>query len=505
MQFRRLLDKLPAGAYTCDPTGLITFFNQRAVHLWGRAPRLNDPTDRFCGSFKLYSVDGAPIPHSQCWMALALTMDREYNGNEIIIERPDGRRLTALAYANPIRDESGKLLGAVNVLVDISERKHTEDALKEANRYKDQFIAMLAHELRNPLAPIRNAVELMHLQALATPEMQWAVGVIDRQMQQMTRLVDDLLDLARVTGNKLELRAGRIDVGDAVRAAVEISRPIIDTCGQQFILNLPSRPIYLNGDLTRLAQVISNLLNNAARYTPRGGCIWLDVVEEKSDVVIKVRDTGVGISSEMLSRIFDMFTQAEESRGQSQGGLGIGLTLAKHLVDMHGGTITAQSEGPEKGSEFIVRFPAMAGASEERNVESRERKRSIPKLSLRVLVVDDNPDAAISLAMLLRTIGNQIHTIHDGVEAVTAGEKFRPDAILLDIGMPGMNGYDTARAIRREAWGKDVLLIAISGWGQDTDRQRSAESGFDHHLMKPVDFSTLVQLLQRRVANQQAS
>ena len=267
LQFRRLLEKLPAGAYTCDPSGLITYYNQHAVRLWGRAPKLNDPVDRFCGSFKLYAADGAPITHDKCWMALALCTDKEYNGHEIIVERPDGRRLTVLAYANPIRDEAGKLYGAVNVLVDISDRKQAEEALEQADRRKNEFLATLAHELRNPLAPIRNAVEVLHHKAEPTPELKWALGVIDRQTQQMTRLIDDLLDIARITSNKLELRKERLELGDVVGAALETSRPLIEACGPDFDVTLPPEPLYVEGDRTRLAQVVCNLLNNAAKYT----------------------------------------------------------------------------------------------------------------------------------------------------------------------------------------------------------------------------------------------
>ena len=272
-EFRRLLDKLPAGAYTCDSQGLITYFNPHAVQIWGRAPKLNDPVDRFCGSFRLFAADGAPINHDRCWMALALQMNNEFNGHEIIVERPDGRRLTVLAHANPLRDDAGRLFGAVNVLVDISDRKQAEEVLKTADRAKNEFLATLAHELRNPLAPIRNAVHVLHLKAVPSPELQWGLGVIDRQVQQMAHLIDDLLDIARITGNKLELRKERIDLAAALHAAVETSSPVIEACQQAFVVNIPTTPIYLDADLTRLAQVVSNLLNNAAKYTEAGAVV----------------------------------------------------------------------------------------------------------------------------------------------------------------------------------------------------------------------------------------
>jgi PAS domain S-box-containing protein len=359
LEFRRLLEKLPAGAYTCDPEGLITYYNQHAVRVWGRAPRLNDAVDRFCGSFKLFATDGSPIAHDECWMALALRTAKEYNGQEIVIERPDGHRLTALAHANPIRDESGRLLGAVNVLVDISDRKHAEDALREADRAKNEFLAMLAHELRNPLAPIRNAVQILQLKGTFPADAQWALGVIDRQTQQMSRLIDDLLDVARITSNKLELRKERIELSQVLHAAVETSRPSIDAGGKEFVVAAPSHPVYLEGDQTRLAQVIGNLLNNAAKYTQRGDRIRLSAEQQGNFVVISVQDSGIGIPSEMMARIFEMFMQVDQSLGRAQGGLGIGLTLVKRLVEMHGGSIEAHSSGVGKGAEFTVRLPVL--------------------------------------------------------------------------------------------------------------------------------------------------
>jgi PAS domain S-box-containing protein len=486
-----LLEKLPAGAYMCDPDGLITYYNQHAVQLWGRAPKLNDHVDRFCGSFKLFSMDGSPINHDQCWMALALKTEKEYNGHEIIVERPDGSRLTALAHANPIRDEAGRLLGAVNVLVDISDRKLVEETLKEADRSKNEFLATLAHELRNPLAPIRSAVEVLQFQGAATSESGSALDIIRRQVQQLTRLVDDLLDVARITGNKLELRKERVELSAVVQAAVETSRPLIESCGQQFVVSAPSQPIHLDADPTRLAQVISNLLNNAAKYTDRGGRIWLTAERQGSDAVITVRDTGVGISAEMLPRIFEMFAQVD----RSQGGLGIGLTLVKRLVEMHGGAIAAHSSGPGKGSEFTVRLPVVIESATGPRQPRGERERAAPASSFRILVVDDNRDAAATLGMLLRIRGNDIRTAHDGLEAVGVADEFRPDVILLDIGLPKMNGYEAARRIRQQPWGSAMVLIALTGWGQESDRVHSQEAGFDQHLVKPVDPRDLMELL----------
>jgi PAS domain S-box-containing protein len=492
--FQRLLEKLPAGAYTCDPEGLITYYNPAAVRLWGREPKLNDPADRFCGSFKLFSTDGKPIAHNRCWMALALHRREGYNGNEIVVERPNGTRVTVLAHANPIRDDSGAVLGAVNVLVDITDRKRAEEALQDANRTKDEFLATLAHELRNPLAPICNAVYVLHLIGSQVPEVQWALGVLDRQSRQMARLIDDLMDVARITDGRLELHRERVEVAEVVRAAVETSRPVIEAHGHDLTLSLPGQPIHLNGDLMRLAQVVANVLNNAAKYTDRGGRIVLTVERRGSDAVIAVKDNGIGIPAELLPRIFSMFTQADRSGERSRGGLGIGLALVQRLVEMHGGSITARSDGPGRGSEFTIRLPALVeppGADRPIHVGTPAE----PPVGLRVLVVDDNWDAAASLGVVLRRAGHNTRTAHDGLQALTAAEQFRPDVVLLDIGLPKLNGYEVAQRIREQPWGSRTALIATTGWGQTADRTKSQESGFDHHLVKPIDPGTLLRLV----------
>jgi signal transduction histidine kinase/ActR/RegA family two-component response regulator len=497
LRFHGLLEKLPAGAYTCDPNGLITYYNQHAVQLWGRSPRLNDPVDRFCGSFKLYALDGSPISHDQCWMALALKNCLEYNGHEIIIERPDGQRRTTLAYANPINDETGRLIGAVNVLVDISDRKRAEDALKEADRSKNEFLATLAHELRNPLAPIRAAVKILQLRAKPTPESQSALDVIDRQTRQMTRLIDDLLDIARITSNKLELRKERIELREVLNAAVETSQPLIEQRGHELTIEISEQPIYLDGDMVRLAQVISNLLNNAAKYTERGGRIWLTATKKDGNAVVNVRDTGMGITPEVLPRIFEMFTQADRTMAGSPGGLGIGLTLVRRLVQMHGGTITVHSDGRGKGSEFIIDLPMFEQqlSAEVKSVKPSREALPHKPAPVRILVVDDNHDSADSLGLLLQLVGNEVRIVHDGQTAVEVADEFQPRVVLLDIGLPTLNGYDAARRIREQPWGKQAVIIAVTGWGEDVDRHRSKEAGFDHHLVKPVDLDALTALL----------
>jgi PAS domain S-box-containing protein len=500
-EFRRLLEKLPAGAYTCDPSGLITYFNSRAVDLWGRAPALNDEVDRYCGSFRLFAADGTPIEHGQCWMALALQNNREYNGHEIVIERPDGRRLTALAHANPLHDEHGRLCGAVNVLVDISERKAAEEVLRTTNRYKDEFLATLAHELRNPLAPLRNAVQILNLRVPRSPDTNSALAVIERQLRQMTRLIDDLMDLSRITRNKLELQHGRVKLADVVHVALETSQPLIESGGHRFTLQMPGEPIMLEADATRLSQVVSNLLNNAAKFTPRGGHITLRVEREGDQAVLRVRDTGVGIPAEALPVIFDMFAQADHTLERSHSGLGVGLTLVRRLVELHGGTVEARSEGRDRGAEFVIRLPALHKATPLGGSGAVIDTAEAPATALRILVVDDNVDSATTMAALLAMYGHEVRTAHDGLQALEEVSGFRPDVAILDIGMPKMNGYTVATRIREVMGEAQPLLIAVTGWGQQKDRHRSKAAGFDHHLVKPVDPAALSALLSGRLAS----
>ena len=363
--------------------------------------------------------------------------------------------------------------------------------LKEADSRKDEFLAMLAHELRNPLAPIRNAVQIFRGKAPATPELRWATEVIERQVHQMTRLVDDLLDVSRITRGKIELRKERVELAAVIDSAVEASRPLIEKRGHELTVEVPPQPIHVAADPTRLAQVLSNLLNNAAKYTDQGGRIWLTAARQGDDALIRVKDTGAGIPAGMLQRIFDMFTQVDHTLERSEGGLGIGLTLVQRLVEMHGGTVEARSDGPGQGSEFIVRLPV---ALEAELSPTAAGQTSPAPVARRILVVDDNRDAADSLGMLLRMIGNEVHTAYDGLEAVGAAATFQPDVIVLDIGLPKLNGYEAARQIRAQQ-GAGMVLIALTGWGQEEDRLRSKEVGFDHHITKPVEFSTLKKLL----------
>ncbi len=367
-------------------------------------------------------------------------------------------------------------------------------ALRDADRRKDEFLATLAHELRNPLAPMRTAVELLRMKGQNIPELQLARDVIDRQTQAMTRLIDDLMDVSRINQGKVTLKREQIELVKIVQGAVETSQPLIEEMGHELTVTLPPRTVIVDADLTRLAQVILNLLNNAAKYTERGGRIAVRAELQGSEVVLSVTDTGIGIPADKLPTLFEMFSQVEGALSRSQGGLGIGLCLVKRLVEMHGGSVEAKSGGPGRGSEFVVRLPIVVEQTYPR-LASQDGDKAKSISNLRILVVDDNRDAAQTLAMLIKIMGNNVHTAHDGEEAVAAAGKFRPDVVLCDIGLPKMNGYEACRRMKEQAWDKNMILIAVTGWGQDEDRRKSEEAGFDHHLVKPVDLNSLSNLL----------
>lgn len=393
----------------------------------------------------------------------------------------------------PIIDDEGRVTMLIPEGRRITERKQAEAALREADRRKDEFIAMLAHELRNPLAPIRNIVNLLQRKRSLDPQVQKGGAIIARQLDYLTRLIDDLLDVSRISRDKLELRKETVDLVDIIKAAVEAARPFVDQRGHELILMVPKKPIYLSADLVRLTQVFTNLLDNAAKYTHRQGNITLRVDQEDSTVAVRVKDDGIGIASDQLPHLFDMFYQADRSYEQTQVGLGIGLTLVRRLVEMHGGTVEAHSAGRNLGSEFTVRLPILLAQSEiEKSLEPCQK---VVTDSRRILVVDDYGESAETLADLLRLDGNEVEIAHDGFEAVEAAARFQPAVVLLDVAMPKLNGYDAARRIREQAWGKKIVLIAVTGWGQARDRQRSLEAGFDAHVTKPVDYPALVRMI----------
>jgi signal transduction histidine kinase/DNA-binding response OmpR family regulator len=367
--------------------------------------------------------------------------------------------------------------------------------IQQEDRRKDEFLAMLAHELRNPLAPISNAVHILQISDKDPAKREWATEVIGRQLKQLVRLVDDLLDVSRITRGKIELKIESLDAGKVVAAAAETCRPFVDEFGHTLTILLPPKPLLLKGDFARVAQVLANLINNAVKYTDRGGRISVTAACEGADVIFRVRDTGVGIPRELLSHIFEPFTQIDRTLARSQGGLGIGLTLVRRLVEMQGGRVFASSDGPDQGSEFTVSLPAADSAPRAKGA-AREAVRSAALLpDLRVLVVDDNRDVAESTAILLRLEGCEVHVAHDGEEALRLVRRLHPTAVLLDIGLPRMNGFEVAERIRAEPEHCGILIVGVSGYGQEEYRQRSKQAGFDHHIVKPIEPSVLTGLL----------
>jgi len=619
-RLRRVLERMPVGAYICDRNGLITYYNHQAEQMWGRAPKLNDPMDRYCGSFKMFAPDGTPMPHSECWMALAIQNETAYDGHEVLVERGDGKRMTVLAHASPIWDDDDALIGAVNVLVDISDRKHaeelvresedrfrhladnvpvliwlsgpdgyefvnrewlrfagcgfdrlkgtgwqdllhpsdapgflaayerayqqrqrfemqlrfrradgeyrwlrvtavprigdggqllgfvgcsvditdikrSEDTLREADQRKDEFLATLAHELRNPLAPIRNSLQILRVGS-DDESVSKVHDMLERQVDQMVRLVDDLLEVSRITRGKIELRLERVQLRAVIRDALETSKPLIDAGKHQLTVGLPDEPLWLEADPVRLAQVFSNLLNNAATYTESAGHIWINATRQGDHILVSVCDTGIGISPEKIPKVFNLFAQVDTTTAKAQGGLGIGLALARRLVEMHGGRIDARSGGVGEGSEFRVFLPLARQQERQRITDPQRIGRADPRTSLhRVMVVDDNKDAADSLGMLLRLRGMQVEIANDGPSAIKTFPIFHPTVILLDLGMPGMDGYEVAQHIRHLPDSENVALIALTGWGHAEFRQRSRDTGFLHHLVKPIELDSLVGLL----------
>ncbi|MGE0161052.1 MAG: ATP-binding protein [Gemmatimonadales bacterium] len=423
--------------------------------------------------------------------AVAQAMD--LLGNVTVLERP--MRVSALVSA--ARSALRARQRQYQIREHIVEHEQAAEALRDSDRRKDDFLAILAHELRNPLAPIRNSLQILRMTVPQDPSAERIIGVMDRQINLMVRLVDDLMEVSRISRGKIELRKEPADVGAIVRGAIDVSRPLIEAGAHRLAVFLPDEPVTLEGDVVRLTQVVANLLNNAAKYSDDGGQITLTVEREEHDeqgVAISVRDTGHGIPPDMLPFVFDPFLQVRQSEGRAQGGLGIGLTLAKHLVELHGGSVEARSGGPGRGSEFVVRLP-LGGTRRSSDVPSAEERSPASLPPRRILVVDDNRDAAESLGTLLELLGADVCVAYSGVEALEAFSTYEPAVVLLDIGMPDMDGHEVARRIRQEPGARKVTLIALTGWGQEQDRRRSESAGFDYHLVKPADLQVLESLL----------
>jgi signal transduction histidine kinase/ActR/RegA family two-component response regulator len=416
----------------------------------------------------------------------------EQLGNVTVLERPVrlSTMVTALRSAIRARRRQYELRDQIEELT------RGKEALRTADRRKDEFLAMLAHELRNPLAPIRTGLQVIQLSRNDLETTEETLKMMDRQLKQLVRLIDDLLDISRITRGSIELRREPCELGTILSMAIESSRPIIEEAGVELSVTTPRHSIELDADPARLSQVFSNLLTNAAKYTERGGHIWLSADTGQGEVIVSVKDNGIGIRKEMLSRVFEMFTQGDTSE-RSQGGLGLGLSLVRALVEQHGGFVEAQSDGPAKGSEFTVRLPVASRLEAERHVSIIDAP-TFGK-SARILVVDDNRDAANALSTMLRLMGNEVRTAYDGLEALATGEVFCPDAVLLDLGMPKISGYETARLMREKHWGKDATIVALTGWGQAEDRRRTSELGFDAHLIKPVDLAGLTDVLSKMI------
>ena len=490
-RFRLMIEAVQDYAiYMLDGEGLVSSWNAGAQRMKGYARE--EILGRHFSRFFTEEDAAAGKP----WEELAMARRHGRVENEGWRVRKNGERFWARAVLTAMQDREGHLRGFAKVTQDLSERRHVQD-LERAARNVNEFIAMLAHELRNPLAPIRNAVQVM-TKVPADAQAQDAMRLtIDRQSAQLVRIVDDLLDIARITKGSLSIEHRVLDLAEVVRRAVETAAPGIEAARHTLDVDLAAEPLFVEGDLHRLAQLLANLLNNAARYTPPGGRISVRARREDDEAVIRVRDTGRGIEREMLERIFDMFVQEGRSPLERVGGgLGVGLALARRLAELHGGTLEAHSEGAGRGAELILRLTAVASASAATARASDAA--STPAVARRVLVVDDNVDAATTLGQLLKSLGHETRVVHDGPSALTAAAEFRPDVVLLDIGMPGMDGYEVARRLQGLKRERKFRIVAITGWGQEADRERAKEAGFDVHVVKPVDVGLLSRIVDER-------
>lgn len=430
--------------------------------------------------------------------ALALPSTRALNEakNALELEVAERKRIEAELRRAQATLEARVAERTAELAAAVEDAREAHESLQEADERKDRFLAILSHELRNPLNPIRSAVAVLRHTNSDAEQAVIARDVIDRQVRHMARLLDDLLDISRITQNRVSLDKVPMDVGSAVNAALEVTRPMIDAARQRVTVSLPEVPLVVNADPTRLAQVLSNLVNNASKYTDPKGDISIVVEREGDEAVIRVRDSGAGIEAQHLADIFELFSRVESQRNQSVGGLGIGLALVKSLVEMHGGRVSVKSEGIGRGSEFVVHLPAAISETATVPAAANESKLAPAMRSVRVLVVDDNPDSADTLAMLLQLIGHDVRKAGNALEALAIAPVFAPEIGIFDIGMPGMDGYELARRVRRESWGKGMQLIALTGWGAEEDKALAARAGFNRHLTKPVDLRALQEELK---------
>jgi PAS domain S-box-containing protein len=466
--------------------GIVTSWNSGATRVFG---------------YEASEIIGKPITtivppelHSEEMEILArLRRGERVDHYETVRIEKDRRRSDVSLTVSPVKDEGGAIIGASKIARDVTERKRTEHLLRESDRRKDEFLATLAHELRNPLAPIRTAAELLKRTEGLPPGARAVTAILERQTRQMTHLVDDLLDVSRITSGRIRLNREPVELAELLKMVIETYGETSENAGHEVTFSASPEPIYVNGDRVRLTQVFSNILHNAVKYTPSGGRVDIALRAEKEEVVISIRDNGVGIPPAMLDHIFELFAQLHRSYESADAGLGIGLTLAKKLTELHDGRIEAQSAGPGHGSEFLVRLPL--STSKHVREDTAPSERQILSVSRRVLIADDNRDAAASLEFLLQAMGHETRITHDGLEAVEEAELFQPEVVLLDIGMPKLDGYQAARRIASRPWASSTRIVAVTGWGQDADRQRASEAGFHEHLVKPVDPDTLRQVV----------
>jgi PAS domain S-box-containing protein len=498
-RLRVILASIGDGVIVTNQEGRIDFLNPVAQTLtgWKEEEALGQPLEN------VFHIRDRDSDMPLAWpirQALRQGATVGLAGRASLVAR-QGTRTPVECTAAPIRWTEGSVLGVVLSFRDFSEQVRLEGELRrraeelaDTDRRKDHFLAMLAHELRNPLTPIRNVAQMLRLPGHDAERTRWAAEVLDRQVGQMSRLVEDLLDVARIRQGKVRLQREVVELTEVVERAIENSRPLLQVRLQELVENLPTEPLWLEADPVRLAQVLANLLTNASKYTPERGRITLTATCEDRWAVVRVRDTGAGIPAEMLPRVFDLFAQVEGTRDQAQGGLGIGLTLVRDLVRLHGGTVEAFSEGPGQGSEFVVRLP-LTRLAVSPSPQEPPASEVVHLTARRILVVDDNTDTAESLALLLRLAGHDTCTAADGPTALATARVFRPEIVLLDIGLPGMDGHEVARQLRQERGGSGLLLIAVTGYEQAADKRRARDAGFDHYLVKPVNLAALCQLV----------
>jgi PAS domain S-box-containing protein len=499
-QLNSTLACMADGVLATDVNGRLTLMNRAAEALtgWSFAESKGKPWWEILAIRRDDSTADVESPIDRVLHEVRVVHERL----PLLLKPRSGHTIPIAYSAAPVQTPDGQVTGVVLVFRDESERLRTQLALQDADRRKDEFLAMLAHELRNPLAPICMGLELLRMSAGDSQAMEEVRSMMDRQTQHMVRLIDDLLDVSRITRGKLALRKSAVELADIVRDAVAATRPMLDEANHRLTVHLPEQPLRIYADANRLTQVLTNLLNNAAKFTPREGRIELAAQHSDSEVIVTVSDSGIGIPPEKADRVFGMFTQIHESSERRNTGLGIGLTLVKSLVEMHGGTVEVQSRGQNHGTTFLIRLPAAAAPAtamspDEVDGSVKAGADALPPVKRRILIVDDNRDALESLSRMVRLLGNDVRQAHDGLEALEIGRSFRPDIVLMDLGMPKLNGFDAARRMRQEPWGCELPLVATTGWGQDDDRRESAEAGFDHHLVKPIAVAALREVLDK--------